>query len=338
MLRLYDGSAEISLHLPTWSWYARRVKVAWLFPGQGAQQVGMGKDVHGASAAARAAYEEADGALGESISALCFDGPLETLTQTANTQPAIVATSAALLAAARERLDLPDPVCAAGHSLGEYSALVSAGAIGLGDAVKACRVRGRAMQQAVPEGEGAMAAVMNLDGPVVAEVCAEAGTDGEVVSCANFNSASQTVIAGSKAGVRRAIDIAKERGAKVIPLNVSAPFHCALMAPAREPLRAALGHAKLAAPRFPVIANVDAEAKATADAVVEALVEQVDSPVRWVQTIVSMRQMGVTHALEFGPGRVLAGLARRIDRELKVLSVNSAASIDKIYGFLELDK
>lgn len=300
----------------------------------------MGKDVHAVSAAARAAFQDADEALGESISSLCFDGPLDALTLTANTQPAIVATCAAVLAAARERLALPDPFVAAGHSLGEYSALVAAGALDLRDAVKACRVRGQAMQDAVPAGEGAMAAVMNLEGPAVAEVCAEAeaANPNEVVSCANFNSATQTVIAGSKAGVRQAIEIAKERGAKVIPLNVSAPFHCGLMAPAKQPLRAILDSSTLRAPRFSVLANVDAKAKSTAAEVLDALTQQVDSPVRWVETIVAMREMGVTHALEFGPGRVLSGLARRIDRDLKVLSVNSAASIDLIPTFLEADK
>ena len=254
----------------------------------------MGKDVHSASTAARQAFRAADEALGESISSLCFNGPLETLTQTANTQPAIVATCAAVLAAARERLSLPDPHCAAGHSLGEYSALVAAGALSLSDAVKACRVRGQAMQEAVPEGEGAMAAVMNLDGPVVTEVCDQAQTDGDVVSCANFNSSNQTVIAGSKAGVRKAIEIAKERGGKVIPLNVSAPFHCALMAPAKEPLREVLAAAELRAPEFPVLANVDAAERSSAEGVLEALIQQVDSPVHWVDTIRKMRQMGVT--------------------------------------------
>ena len=180
-----------------------------------------------------------------------------------------------------------------------------------------------------------MAAVMNLEGPVVSDVCAEASDGDQIVSPANFNSASQTVIAGTKAGVRRATELAKERGGKVIPLNVSAPFHCALMAPAREPLQAALNDASVSAPRFSVLANVDAEPKTSAEAVKEALVRQVDNPVRWVDTIRSMRAQGVTHALEFGPGRVLAGLARRIDRDLKVLSVNSAESIEKIHGFLE---
>jgi [acyl-carrier-protein] S-malonyltransferase len=312
------------------------MKVAWLFPGQGAQQVGMGKDVYEASAAARAVYDAADAALGERLSGLCFDGPLDVLTQTANTQPAIVATCSALLAAARERLGeaLPAPACAAGHSLGEYSALVAAGALSLPDAVRACRVRGKAMQEAVPEGQGAMAAVMNLEGDAVAEVCAGVSRDGHVVSCANFNADSQTVIAGHRAAVLAASAAAQEKGGKVIPLNVSAPFHCALMAPARAPLSEALGRMTVSAPAFPVLANVDAEPKTDPAAIVAALEQQVDSPVRWVATIRRMRQLGVTHALELGPGRVLAGLARRIDRELAVLSVYNVESIEKIDGFL----
>jgi [acyl-carrier-protein] S-malonyltransferase len=312
------------------------VKIAWLFPGQGAQQVGMGKDVYALSAAARAAYDAADEALGERLSGLCFDGPLDQLTLTANTQPAIVTTCAALLATARERLGdaLTAPICAAGHSLGEYSALVSAGALALPDAVRACRIRGRAMQEAVPEGQGAMAAVMNLEGEVVADVCAKLSKDGQVVSCANFNADSQTVIAGHRAAVLEASAAAQERGGKVIPLNVSAPFHSALMAPARAPLAEALGKITVSAPAFPVLANVDVEAKTTPEAIVAALVAQVDSPVRWVEIIRAMRQMGVTHALEFGPGRVLAGLARRIDKGLAVLSVYNVESIDKIGAFL----
>jgi [acyl-carrier-protein] S-malonyltransferase len=297
----------------------------------------MGKDVSAGSAAARSAFREADDALGEPISNLCFDGPLEALSLTANTQPAIVATSIALLRAARDRLDLGDPCCAAGHSLGEYSALVAAGALDLGHAVRACRVRGVAMQSAVPEGRGAMAAVMNLDGSVVATVCREASNGPDVVSCANFNASTQTVIAGTARAVLKASELAQERGGKVIPLNVSAPFHCALMEPAKGPLAEALEAGTVSAPRFPVFSNVDAAPLEGADSVLSALIRQVDSPVRWVETIVRMREMGVTHALEFGPGRVLSGLARRIDKDLKVLSVNSAESIDKVQSFLEKD-
>jgi [acyl-carrier-protein] S-malonyltransferase len=313
------------------------MKIAWLFPGQGAQVVGMGKDVHQASAAARAVFAEADAALSQPLGDLCFEGPMEELTLTANTQPAIVATSAAILAAMRERLGdaLPAPSCAAGHSLGEYSALVSAGAIDLRDAVLACRARGRAMQEAVPAGEGAMAAVMSLEGATVAEICAvAAGELAQIVSCANFNTPEQTVIAGHAAAVDRAAALAKTRGGKVIPLKVSAPFHCALMRPARAAVADAL-HDCLRPPAFEVLANVDAEPKPAREAIHRALVDQVDSPVQWVATIEAMKARGITHALEIGPGRVLAGLVKRIDRDMKTLSVNGLEAIDKVVGFLQ---
>jgi [acyl-carrier-protein] S-malonyltransferase len=316
------------------------VKTAWLFPGQGAQAVGMGRDVHDASAAARAVFAQADEALGDRLSAVCFEGPMAELTLTANTQPAILTTSAAILAALRERYpNLPPPVCAAGHSLGEYAALHAAGALPLADAVVACRVRGLAMQDAVPEGQGAMAAVMGLDGDIVAELCVkvEEESPGLVVSCANFNAAVQTVIAGNAATVAKVSSLAKQRGGKVIPLNVSAPFHCALMAPAREPLAEALAAASVSPPSFPVLANVDGAPKPDAEAIVEALLRQVDSPVQWVASVRKMSEMGVTHALEIGPGRVLAGLMRRVDKTLKVLSVNSQDSIEKVSEFLALE-
>ncbi len=317
------------------------MKLAWLFPGQGTQAVGMGKDAYEQSQGARSAFEEADRALGESLSKLCFAGPLAELTLTTNTQPAIVATSMALLAALREAVPgMPEPAFAAGHSLGEYSALCAAGALGLGDAVKICRIRGSAMQRAVPEGTGAMAAVMNLDGAEVAAACREAlegAAEGEVVSCANFNAPSQTVIAGSVAAVARAGEIAKERGGKVIPLNVSAPFHCALMAPAKGAVSEALMQAEVRAPRFPVIANVDAEPKSDGAAVQKALVDQVDSPVQWVRTIEKLGALGVTHALEIGPGRVLSGLARRIDKNLEVLSVGGLEAIERVPSFLGME-
>jgi len=233
--------------------------VAWLFPGQGAQVVGMGRDVCDGSPAARAVFEAADSALGEPLSQLCFDGPLEALTLTANTQPAVLAASVAVLAALRERfVSLSAPVCAAGHSLGEYSALVSAGALDLRAAVRVCRLRGKAMQDAVPAGDGAMSAIMGIDGATVAEACSQAAAPGEEVSPANFNAPTQTVIAGHAAAVGRAAVLARARGAKVIPLKVSAPFHCSLMAAARERLAAALDDVAIAFPQFPVIANVDA--------------------------------------------------------------------------------
>jgi len=316
------------------------VKTAWLFPGQGSQAVGMGRDVHEASPAARAIFAQADEALGERLSSLCFEGPMAELTLTKNTQPAILATSAAILAALRERHpQLPPPTCAAGHSLGEYAALHAAGSLELSDAIRVCRARGLAMQDAVPEGEGAMAAVMALEGSVVAELCAEvaASPRGEVVSCANFNAPVQTVIAGHAAAVSQVGSAVRQRGGKAIPLNVSAPFHCALMTPARGPLGEALGAATVSAPQFPVLANVDAEPKPDRSAIVDALLRQIDSPVQWVATIRKMAEMGVTHALEIGPGRVLAGLMRRLDKSLKVLSVDSEISIEKVPDFLELE-
>lgn len=317
------------------------MKLAWLFPGQGTQAVGMGKDAYEQSQGARSAFEEADRALGEGLSKLCFAGPLAELTLTANTQPAIVATSMALLAALREAVPaMPAPAYAAGHSLGEYSALCAAGALSLADAVTICRIRGSAMQRAVPEGTGAMAAVMNLDGADVAAACREAleaAGEGEVVSCANFNAPSQTVIAGSAAAVARAGEIAKDKGGKVIPLNVSAPFHCALMAPAKGAVSEALSHATVHAPHFPVLANVDGEPKTDAAGVTMALVDQVDSPVQWVRIIQKLRALGVTHALEIGPGRVLSGLARRIDKDLEVLSVGGLEAIEKVPSFLAME-
>ena len=309
------------------------LKLAWLFPGQGAQSVGMGKDVFEASPKARAAFDEADHALGEGLSKLCFDGPSDQLTLTANTQPAIVATSVALLRALLERYPDLKPDYAAGHSLGEYSALCAAGALTLTQAVKVTRVRGRAMQQAVPPGQGAMAAVMSLSGDDVSAICAK--IDG-VVSCANFNAPIQTVIAGEAGSVEAAGRLAKEAGGKVIPLNVSAPFHCALMEPAKAAVREALESAEVKAPSIEILHNVDAAPRGDAAGVIDALVAQVSSPVQWVKTVQRLRELGCTHALEIGPGRVLAGLGRRIDKGLKILSVGSVEAIEKVDSFLEV--
>jgi [acyl-carrier-protein] S-malonyltransferase len=299
----------------------------------------MGKDVLAASGAARAVFAEADAALGEPLSTLCSEGPMDKLTLTANTQPAILATSMAILAALRERYPrLPTPQVAAGHSLGEYSALCAAGALDLTDAVKICRIRGAAMQEAVPAGHGGMAAVMGVEDELLGQLCEEAaGELREVVSPANFNAPGQTVIAGHHKAVGRVAELVTGRGGKVIPLKVSAPFHCALMAPVRAPLGDALRAAQLRAGAFPVLANVDAAPKADADAIRLALVAQVDSPVQWVRTIRQMRAEGVTHALEIGPGRVLSGLCKRIDRELSVLSVNGQSAIEKVSEFIEMD-
>lgn len=304
----------------------------------------MGKSVLLASARARAVFERADRALTRedgsgAISPLCFEGPREALTQTANTQPAIVTTSIAVLEALREAMpDLPAPSFAAGHSLGEYSALVAAGALGLEDAVRLCRLRGEAMQAAVPEGEGAMAAIMGLDPEATAAVCVEASAaSGEVLSPANFNAPGQIVIAGHAGAVRRAIELVGARGGKAIPLAVSAPFHCALMRPARERLALALppnGHLELGPLAFPVIANVDAEPNGDPARVPDLLVRQVDGAVQWVKTIERMASEGVTHALELGPGKVLAGLTKRISKSIKVLSVSDAAGLSAVPAFL----
>jgi [acyl-carrier-protein] S-malonyltransferase len=310
------------------------VKVAWLFPGQGAQEVGMGKALAAVSPAARDAFARADAALGEPLSTLCFDGPLEELTLTRNTQPAIVAVSCAVAAALAERLpDLELPLCAAGHSLGEYSALVAAGALEIEDAIRLCRVRGAAMQDAVPPGVGAMAAVVGLDVSAVLAICEEAAL-GEVVAPANYNGPGQTVIAGNTGAVARAGELVVARGGKAIPLKVSAPFHCSLMRPAAELLVPELERTRLKPLAFPVIANVDAEPNADAARVRALLVRQIDGPVQWVRTVERMADDGVTHTIEIGPGKVLAGLVKRITKRIKVLSVNDMAGIERVGAFL----
>lgn len=310
------------------------MKVAWVFPGQGSQSVGMCREVFETSAAARDVLARADGALAEPLSKLIAEGPEDLLTLTANTQPAIVTVSCAVLAALREAdARLLAPSFAAGHSLGEYSALVAAGAMALEDAVRLVRARGRAMQEAVPPGEGAMAAVMGLDAAAVEEVCKQAA-QGEVVAPANFNAPGQVVIAGHSAAVARAGEIASARKGRVIPLKVSAPFHCALMAPAARVVASELDRVAVGPLAFPVVANVSAEPNADSARVKELLVRQVDSPVRWAATIEHMAKEGVTHVLEIGPGKVLAGLIKRIAKDIKVLSVNDAATVGEAAAFL----
>jgi len=297
-----------------------------LFPGQGSQFVGMGRQLASDSPAARAVFEEADAVLGFPLSRLCFDGPEEELRLTANTQPAILTHSIAALRDLESRFPerLEGATFAAGHSLGEYSANVAAGAISFADAVRLVRQRGRFMQEAVPAGVGAMAAILGLDPEQVAAACEEAA-EGEVVAPANFNSPEQTVIAGHTAAVERACVLCTARGAKrakVLP--VSAPFHCALMAPARERMRPLLDAVSIGDARMPVVINVDARAAWRAGELRLALLHQIDSPVRWVESVKRLASEGVGRAIEIGPGSVLAGLVKRIDRSIAVEGYGAA--------------
>ncbi|HEX3855633.1 MAG TPA: ACP S-malonyltransferase [Polyangiaceae bacterium] len=310
------------------------MKTAWLFPGQGTQEVGMGQALASAFPEAARVFERADQALGFSIRALCFDGPIAELTLTKHTQPAIVTASIATLSAIQSaHPSLPAPDFAAGHSLGEYSALVAAGTLTLEDAVRVVHLRGQSMQNAVPKGEGGMAAIMGGDRAAVEALCAEAA-EGDIVSPANFNAPGQIVISGHKRAVDRAAALAGSKKLKAIPLKVSAPFHCALMAPAARAVETALSKLTLAASRFPVVANVSAQPNLDAEEAKRLLVRQIDGPVLWEQTIALMAEAGVTHALEIGPGKVLAGLVKRVDKRIRVLSVGDPDSIAKIPEFL----
>jgi [acyl-carrier-protein] S-malonyltransferase len=296
--------------------------IAFVFPGQGAQKVGMGQALAEAFPECRATFDEADAALGEALSRLCFDGPEDRLMLTENTQPAILAVSVAACRLAEGRG--VGAAFAAGHSLGEYSAHVAAGTLSFADALRTVRRRGQYMQQAVPVGEGAMAAVLGLDPGGIAAACSEAATEmaGRVVSPANLNAPGQVVIAGHADAVARAGEIAKAKGAKrIIPLAVSAPFHCALMKPAEDRLAPELRQLAAKDPKFPVVANVDAEPKRDATAAIDALIRQVSSPVRWDDVVRRLIAEGATTFVELGPGTVLAGLIRKIDRTVKVVSV-----------------
>ena len=316
-------------------------QVAWLFPGQGSQTVGMGKDLLEASPAARDVFARADAALGEPLTKLILEGPEADLTLTANAQPALVTMSAAVLAAMRERYpNLPAPRFAAGHSLGEYSALVAAGALSLEDAVRVVRARGLAMQGAVPPGEGAMAAIMGVDASRLEAICREVAEEKDaegnaygVVGCANFNAPGQIVIAGAARAVARVSERVAEEKGKAIPLKVSAPFHCALMAPAATALRAVLEKVDVKPLAFPVVANVDARPNSEPSRVKELLVRQVDGAVRWEQAVRLMHMEGITHAIEIGPGKVLAGLGKRIAKEMRIASVGDVASLAALADF-----
>ncbi|MDQ1613533.1 MAG: [acyl-carrier-protein] S-malonyltransferase [Pyrinomonadaceae bacterium] len=301
--------------------------VAYIFPGQGSQFAGMGRELAEHSAAARAVFAEADDALGFSLSELCFEGPEAALQLTENTQPAILAASVAALRA-MEAEGLPSPAFVAGHSLGEYSALVAAGALTLKDAVRTVRARGRYMQEAVPVGVGAMAAILGADAETVADACREAA-QGEVCSPANVNSPKQIVIAGHAAAVERAMEILKARGAKrAIKLQVSAPFHCALMQPAQDRLSADLEQVEFADLRVPLVCNVDAIAISSGDEARQSLVRQVSSPVRWLESVQFLATAGVETFVEVGPGKVLAGLVRQTLPDARCLNVADASSLE----------
>jgi len=310
-------------------------KLAFIFPGQGSQKVGMGKDLAERFAEARAVFAQVDGALDEKLSTMCFEGPEEALKLTANTQPSILTVSSAAAAVLTNAGVVPDFV--AGHSLGEYSALVAVGALPVADAARAVRARGTFMQEAVPAGQGAMSAVLGLPPATVTAICAEvAATTGQVVSPANFNEPAQTVIAGSAAAVEQAGVKLKEAGAKrVLPLPVSAPFHCALMAPVKARLEPVLRSIAWRPLLRPVVSNVEARPNGDAARAVTLLLEQVTAPVRWVECVEELARQGVTRVVEVGPGRVLCGLVKRIAPSIEALNVEDAASLDKTLAALK---
>lgn len=306
--------------------------LALMFPGQGSQSVGMGRALFDAFAASRHVFEEVDEALGQSLSRLIFEGPEATLTLTANAQPALMAVSMAAFRAMEARgFDLAGSArYVAGHSLGEYSALAAAGAISIGDTARLLRIRGEAMQRAVPAGKGAMAAILGLGAEEVAALCGEAAAaGGEVCEMANDNGGGQIVVSGSAGAVARAMALAGGRGAKrAVALPVSAPFHCSLMAPAAERMREALAEADIRPPAVPLVANVLARPVTEPDEIRRRLVEQVTGQVRWRESVEFMAGEGVDTLIEVGSGKVLAGLARRIDRTLQTFAVAVPADID----------
>ena len=300
--------------------------IAYIFPGQGSQQPGMGKDLAEKFTAAREIFEEADDALGFALSELCFNGPAEQLQLTENTQPAILTVSIAALRAMQSQ-GLPEPSFVAGHSLGEYSALVAAGSLSLRDAVRTVRARGRFMQDAVPVGTGAMAAILGADLAVVNAACEEAA-QGQVCSAANINSASQVVIAGDATAIDRAILILKDRGAKrAVKLNVSAPFHCSLMQPAQERLAVELNKISFENAATPVVTNVTATAEQDGNQLRQSSVQQVSRTVRWLESVEFLISQGVQTFVEVGPGKVLSGLIRQIDRNVRNVNVEDESSL-----------
>ena len=320
------------------------MSIAFVFPGQGAQTIGMGKALADAYPAAKAVFDEVDAALGESLSSLIWEGDIETLTLTQNAQPALMATSmAAMRALEAESISIEKAAFVAGHSLGEYSALAASGALSLADTARLLRTRGQAMQSAVPVGVGAMAALLGLDFETVKAVAAEAAAEGEVVQAANDNDPTQVVVSGHKAAVERAAEIAKEKGAKrAVMLPVSAPFHCALMQPAQERLALdlpaadvmaeALAGVEIKAPAVPLIANVRADAVTDPDTIRQLLVEQVTGSVRWRESVEAMAAKGVTEFWEIGAGKALSGMIRKIDRALVSKQVGTDADVKAVSG------
>lgn len=303
--------------------------LAFVFPGQGSQYVGMGKDLSAEFALARETFAEADDALGFSLSGLCFAGPEADLKLTENTQPAILAASIAALRVLEAETPLR-PAFVAGHSLGEYSALVAVGALKFSDAVKVVRERGRLMQQAVPAGQGAMAVVLGLEMDAVGALCADAAR-GEVVSPANFNGAGQVVIAGAKSAVQRAMTLAKERGAKrVLDLPVSAPFHCQLMQPAAEGLERTLRDVAVQPFDIGVITNAEADVNRSAERVKSLLIEQAVRPVRWEESVKKLVALNCQRAIEIGPGKILKGLMMRIERNMELENFEAPQDLAKV--------
>jgi [acyl-carrier-protein] S-malonyltransferase len=303
------------------------MNLAFLFPGQGAQKVGMGADLARDFGPAQRVFAEADDALDFALSRLCFNGPEEELRLTVNTQPAILTTAVAALRVFEADCGVT-PLLAAGHSLGEYAALVAAGTLPFRDAVRAVRERGRLMQEACPAGQGAMAALVGLDLPTVTAICAQVSTVSELAVPANLNTPDQIVISGHAGPVRKALELARERGARAsVELNVSAPFHSPLMLPALEGMAPVLGGITFHKLNFGVIANATAQVNREPGAVPKLLLEQITAPVRWAESMRAMIDAGVTRAVEFGPGRVLAGLLRRIDRNVKVYATEDTTAL-----------
>lgn len=303
--------------------------IAFTFPGQGSQAVGMGKALAEAFPAARAVFDEVDAALGEKLSAVLWEGPAEKLTLTENTQPALLAVSVATMRVLESEAGIElerDARFVAGHSLGEYSALAAAGAFTLADAAKLVKIRGRAMQQAAPVGQGAMAAILGLE-PAVVKAIADEAAQGEICEAANDNAPGQFVVSGHKAAVERAVEIAKGRGARAMMLPVSAPFHCALMQPAADAMREALAQVKVSTPKVPLIPNVSANPVNDPGDIVRGLIEQVTGTVRWRECVNYLVGHGVDRLVEVGSGKVLTGLARRIAREVPAVAVGTPDDI-----------